>query len=283
VTEEPRVALVTGASRGVGKGIAAVLASAGWLVYFTGRSDAEATEDVGGTLRETAAAIEQAGGSAVAVRCDHGDDAQVEGLFTRIGREAGRLDLLVNNFYAGPDHIYDGRPFFERPVDEWDPLMARCLRGHYVASVRAGQLMSERRRGLIVNVSSFGGAAYLGHVLYGMQKAALDKMAHDMAVELRPYDVHALSLWLGPVLTEKVRALDVRDIMGFSLAEAETPGFVGQVICALADDPDLPHLTGATLVAAEVAERLGITNEDGGRPPSLRGRLGAPRFGAIPA
>jgi NAD(P)-dependent dehydrogenase (short-subunit alcohol dehydrogenase family) len=272
------VALVTGASRGVGKGIAAALAAAGWHVYVTGRSDTRATDEVGGTLRETVSEIAANGGTAVAVPCDHGDDLQVARVFERVAEEQGRLDLLVNNFYSGPTDIGDPRPYFERTLADWDSLIGIGLHGHYAAAVHAGRLMARQGSGLIVNVSSFGGGAYLGNVVYGMQKAALDKMSHDIAVQLKPYGVHALSLWLGPVLTEKVLAQGAGDVLGFSLAEAETPVLIGQVVAAVAGDPRLAEYSGQTLIAAEVAERHGITTEQGKRPPSLRAVLGSPHF-----
>lgn len=273
-----RVALVTGASRGVGKGVAAELAAAGWHVYVTGRSDTAATDEVGGTLHETVSGIRALGGSAVALPCDHADDDQVARAFDRIEAEQGRLDLLVNNFYSGPTDIGDPRPYFERPMGDWDSLIGTGLHGHYVAAVHAGSVMARQGSGLIVNVSSFGGGAYLGNVAYGMQKAALDKMAHDVAVQLKPYGVHALSLWLGPVLTEKVRAQNTGDVLGFSLAEAETPALIGQVVVAIASDPGLASWSGQTLIAAEVAEQNGIANGQGNLPPSLRAVLGGPHF-----
>ncbi len=273
-----RVALVTGGSRGVGKGIAAGLGETGWTVYVTGRSAGSATEAIGGTLEDTVSLVNSSGGTGIAIRCDHTDDEAVAGAFARVRDEQGRLDLLVNNAYAGPADIHDGRPFFDRSLREWDSLIHLSLRGAFVASVHAGKLMTERRSGLIVNVSSFGGGAYLGSVLYGIEKAGLDKMAHDMAVELEPFGVSAVSLWLGPVLTEKVKAMGVEDILGFSLSEAETPFFAGRVVAALGADPALAGLSGQTIVAAEYASDHGITTEDGRRPPSLRGVLGSPPF-----
>jgi len=274
----PRVAVVTGASRGVGKGIAAALGETGWTVYVTGRSTGSPTEAIGGTLEETVALVNSNGGTGVAIPCDHTDDEAVAGAFARVREQQGRLDLLVNNAYAGPPDIHDGRPFFERSIHEWDSLIHLSLRAAFVASVHAAKIMAERRSGLIVNVSSFGGGAYLGSVLYGIEKTGLDKMAHDMAVELQPFGVSSLSLWLGPVLTEKVKAMGVEEILGFSLSEAETPLFAGRVVAALSTDPDLAELSGQTLVAAEYASERGIVTEDGRKPPSLREVLGSPPF-----
>jgi dehydrogenase/reductase SDR family member 1 len=276
-----RVAFVTGASRGVGKGIVQGLAAAGWRVYFTGRSSIAPTDAVGGTLEETVASIEGLPGQAIGLPCDHGNDDDVRAAFDRVADEAGRLDLLVNNFYTGPESIYDGRPFFQREPEEWNSLISTCLHGHYVASVHAARLMAPAKSGLIINISSFGGGAYLGHVLYGMQKAALDKMSHDMAVELRPHGVDALSLWLGPVMTEKVRAMNLTDLLGFPLEEAETPAFVGRVVASIADDPERAGLSGRTVIAAEYGSLHSIANEDGNQPPTLRDRLCSPQFDGV--
>jgi dehydrogenase/reductase SDR family member 1 len=212
------------------------------------------------------------------VPCDHADDGQVAGVFETIAAVEARLDLLVNNFYCGPTDIDDARPYFDRPAGDWDSLIGVGLRGHYVAAAHAGRVMTRQGSGLIVNISSFGGGTYLGNVVYGMQKAALDKMASDVAVQLRPYGVHALSLWLGPVRTEKVVASGARDVLGFSFEEAETPALIGRVVAALVADPHLASYSGQTLIAAEMAERHGIANEQGKRPPSLRAVLGGPHF-----
>ncbi|MEE3849819.1 SDR family NAD(P)-dependent oxidoreductase [Gordonia sp. LSe1-13] len=251
-----RTALVTGGSRGVGQGVAAALVTAGWRVYVTSRH---------GTGPD----------GTVPLACDHTDDAQVADVFDRVAREAGGLDLLVNNAWAAPRGFggFSDR-FWERPVDDWDTLIEVGLRAHYVASVHAARLMVEAGSGLIASISSFGSRGHLHSVLYGMSKSALDKMAFDMGHELAGTGVTAVSLWLGLIRTELLLSLGVDEFAGFSLQRAEDPEFVGRVIAALADDPDLTDVNGHTLVTAELGARYGITNNDGTAPDSHRGAFG---------
>ncbi|MFZ2176668.1 MAG: SDR family NAD(P)-dependent oxidoreductase [Rhodococcus sp. (in: high G+C Gram-positive bacteria)] len=266
------VALVTGGSRGVGKGVATALGAAGWTVYVTGRGPL-ADDSV---LSTSARAVTDGGGAGVAVVCDHRDDAQVNALFHRISDEQdGRLDLLVNNVWASPKGLGGfTTPFWERPLGDWESLIGVGLRAHYVASVEAARLMVPRRSGLIVNISSFGARAHLHSVLYGMSKAGLDKMASDMATELRPHDVQAISLWPGIVRTEKILASGLATIAGFPVADAESPEFIGRVICALTADPTLVLRSGHTYVTAELAVGYGITDTEGSSPPSHREAFG---------
>ncbi|TXG92343.1 SDR family NAD(P)-dependent oxidoreductase [Rhodococcus rhodnii] len=274
------VALVTGASRGVGKGIATALGAAGWTVYVTGRNR-EALDD-------TVAAVNGGGGTGVAITCDHRDDAQIEAVFGKISGESGRLDLLVNNVWANPDGFAGfSDPFWKRPVSDWDSLIGVGLRAHYVASTLAARIMVPQGSGLVANISSFGTRGYLHSVLYGMSKAGLDKMAHDMAVELQGTGVNTVSLWPGIVRTEVVLAMGVDDIEGFPVANAESPEFVGRVVASLAADPAVAEYSGRTLVTAEAAQHYGITDEGGNRPPSHREAFGGgavigvdTRFGA---
>lgn len=266
-----KIALVTGASRGVGKGIALALGAAGWTVYLTGRGSA----GDGGPLETAAAEVSARGGTGIAVHCDHRDDAQIAAVFARIDAEQAGLDLLVNNVWANPDGFAGfSDPFWRRPVDDWDTLIGVGLRAHYVASVEAARRMVPRGSGLIVNISSFGTRGYLHSVLYGMSKAGLDKMAADMAVELRDTGVTTLSLWPGIVRTEQVLAMGVEDIEGFPIAGAESPEFVGRVVVALAADPDVAARGGATLITAETAVEYGITDLDGNQPVSHRAAFG---------
>ncbi|MGY1814523.1 SDR family NAD(P)-dependent oxidoreductase [Blastococcus sp. SYSU D00820] len=261
-----RVALVTGGSRGVGQGIAVGLGESGWTVVVTGRGPAGA----GTPLQDTVDRVTAAGGRAVAAVCDHRDDEQVAALVDGVVAEHGRLDLLVNNAWVGPGIVE--APFWERPLSEWDQLIGVGLRAHYVASRAAAPHMVARRSGLIVNISSFGARSYLHSVLYGISKAGLDKMANDMARELRPHGVSAVSFWPGLVQTEALLSRGITSVAGALVSEGETPAFQGRVLAAVAADPDLPSLSGTALISAEIAERYGIT-EEGGRRPRVQREL----------
>ncbi|WOD39421.1 SDR family NAD(P)-dependent oxidoreductase [Nodosilinea sp. E11] len=279
-----QVALVTGATRGLGKGIATGLAEAGATVYLTGRT-LTATADSVGSLEETAAAVTQAGGVARPVQVDHGDDQQVRSLFERIATEQqGRLDLLVNNAYAGVSALKAayGKPFWESEPDFWDACNHVGLRSHYLASVYAARLMVPRRRGLICTLSSWGGLSYIFGVPYGVGKAACDRMAADMAVELKPHQVTSLSIWPGIVGTELMTkfAADL-GLDGITVGGAptdsikarynwETPLLTGRAIAALAADAQVLRRAGQVQIVAELAKTYGLVDADGNRPASLR-------------
>ncbi|MFC0864476.1 SDR family NAD(P)-dependent oxidoreductase [Sphaerimonospora cavernae] len=265
-----KVAVVTGASRGVGKGVALALGEEGWTVYITGRGAA----DDASPLTRTAEGVTERGGTGIAVVCDHRDDAQIMALFDRVDAGHGRIDLLVNNVWAGPNYDNAADPFWKRPLSDWETLIDVGLRAHFVASAAATSRMVERDSGLIVNISSFGTRRHLHSVLYGMSKAALDKMTCDMAHELAGHDVTVLSLWLGLVQTEKVLSKGIDNIAGFPIAQAETPEFEGRVIAALAADPEIGSRSGQTLISAEVALEYGVTEKDGRRPASHRAAFG---------
>jgi NAD(P)-dependent dehydrogenase (short-subunit alcohol dehydrogenase family) len=274
-----RIALVTGASRGVGQGVAVGLGEGGWHVYVTGRGPVGA----GSALAATVAQVEAAGGTATALVCDHRDDAEVAAVVDRCVERHGRLDVLVNNVWVGPGlGPGEHRPFWERPLAEWDELIGVGLRAHFVASVAACRHMVPARSGLIVNISSFGARGYLHSVLYGMSKAGLDKMTNDMARELLPHGVSALSLWPGLVQTEALLARGIDSVAGVPVTAGETPRFQGRVIRALAEDPDVAKLTGQALVSAEAGVRYDVTEDGGRRPRSLRDVFGGgPLFPAI--
>lgn len=270
-----RIALVTGASRSVGKGVALALGSHGWTVYVTARGEV----GTDGPLDQTAAEVTERGGTGIAVQCDHRDDAQIAALFARIADEqAGRLDLLVNNVWAAPKGFAGfTEKFWQRPLSDWDTLIGVGLRAHYVASVHAAQLMVARGAGLIANISSFGTRGHLHSVLYGMSKAGLDKMAADMAVELAGTGVSAVSLWPGLVKNEVMQGFMDRGLdnfQGYPLANAETPEFIGRVIAALADDPEIGARSGHSLITAEAALDYGVTDVDGNQPDSHRALFG---------
>jgi NAD(P)-dependent dehydrogenase (short-subunit alcohol dehydrogenase family) len=232
-----------------------------------------------GTVPETAGEITARGGRGIAVQCDHRNDAAVRELFTRVAAESQRLDILVNNATCIHDELIEPGGFWEKPLELAD-ILEVGLRSAYVASYYAAPLMVAARSGLIVFTSSFGASCYMHGPAYGAQKAGLDKFAADMAVDLRPYGVAALSLWLGPQLTERT-AVAARSRPGQYdqfLQQAETPEFNGRIIHALASDPQLLQLSGQTLISAEAARRYGITEVGGREPPSYREQLGAPRM-----
>lgn len=271
-TLQGKVALVTGASRGVGKGIAIGLGEAGATVYLTGRTlqEGQAAVDLPGTISEAATAVDAAGGRGIAVRCDHRDDRQVEALFEQIAREQGRLDILVNNVWGGYEHFFDGtefwkeRGFWSMPLSRWDAMFQAGVRAHYIASVLATPLMIAQGDGLIVNISFFAAQRSDMGVAYGAAKAADDRMAQAMAHELRPHHVAAVSLYPGLVRTEGVLKAAV-----FDLSNSESPQFVGRAVAALAADPKRMEKSGQVLVAAALALEYGFTDIDGKQPRPL--------------
>jgi NAD(P)-dependent dehydrogenase (short-subunit alcohol dehydrogenase family) len=249
-----QVALVTGASRGVGHGVALGLAHAGARVFATGRSVERASFD----------------GDVTAIRCDHTQDADVDAAFRRIDAEGGRLDVLVTVAWGGYERmVEDGRftwadPFWEQPAWRWDAMITAGVRAAYVASRHAARRMVAAHRGLIVHVSSWAAQKYGGNVVYGLAKAATDRMAADMARQCQPHGVTVVSLYPGLVRTEAVLAAGV-----FDLSNSESPEFIGRAVAALACDPDVQRRSGSVLVAAALALEYGFTDTDGRQPRPL--------------
>lgn len=269
-----KVALVTGASRGVGKGIALGLGAAGATVYVTGRTTVEGASpgQLGGTIQAVAEAVSQAGGVGHAVRCDHADDAESRALFDRIQAEQGRLDILVNNVWGGYEHFYDGQTefwreagFWEMPFTRWDKMFTSGVRAHFTASALAAPLMIAQRAGLIVTVSFLAAQRADMGVAYGAAKAADDHMVRCMAHELRPHNVTVVALYPGLVRTESVLAAAEH----FDMSNAESPEFQGRAVAALAADPDMLAKTGQVLVTAQVALDYGFRDLDGRQPRPL--------------
>jgi NAD(P)-dependent dehydrogenase (short-subunit alcohol dehydrogenase family) len=249
-----RVALVTGASRGVGRGIASVLAECGARVYATGRTVALA--DLPGAVRR--------------LPCDHSDDAAVATVFDRIRDESGRLDILVNAAWGGYEGMVEGgrftwpAPFWEQPSWRWGAMMDAGVRAAFVASQHAARLMVPAGQGLIVNLSYWAARKHLGNAIYGIAKAATDKLTADSAHELRPHGVTVVSLYPGLVRTEAVLAAGV-----FDLGNSESPEFLGRVVAALWRDPHPLQRSGEVLVAAAVSRELGVVDVDGRSPEPL--------------
>lgn len=281
---EGKVAVVTGATRGLGKGIAIGLGEAGATVYITGRTlDAsDAGDGLSGSLKETQSAVEAAGGLCVPVRVDHSDDEQVRSLFDRISDESGQLDILVNNVYAGVQAIKEsqGKAFWDCEPSLWDASNHVGLRSHYIASVFAARIMTQHQQGLICTLSSWGGLSYIFGVPYGAGKAACDRLAADMAVELQPHNIASVSIWPGIVGTEhmsqvadEMEGADAVNPQISAIAQRycwETPLFTGRAIAALAGDPTVMRRTGRVQIVAELAQQYGLVDENGDRPVSLR-------------
>ncbi len=277
-----KIALVTGASRGAGAGIARGLGELGYTVYVTGRTitpgDAKGWDGsvLPGTVAETAALVTERGGLGIPVVCDHGDDAQVAALFERIKAEQGRLDMLVNNAAFIHHQLIEKKPFWEKELAAVN-ILDVGLRSAYVASWHAAQIMVPQGSGIIGMTSSFGASCYMHGPAYGAQKAGLDKLAHDMEHDLRGTGVVAVSIWLGPQVTE--RAMIAKDTNpeqyeGF-MAMAENPEFTGHILDAIDKAPNREDLSGQTLIGAEIAKELGITDRGQDRP-SHRDMLGSP-------
>jgi dehydrogenase/reductase SDR family member 1 len=259
-----QIAIVTGASRGVGKGIALGLGEAGATVYVTGRSVEQGAYP--GTIGETAAQVTAQGGKGIAVRCDHAVDDDVKALLARVKDEQGRLDILVNNAFAIPEGTIVGS-FWELPIDQWDTMHRVGLRSHYTASWYAAPTFIAQKSGLIVNVSSFGAKIQSVSVAYGVGKAGVDRMTRDMGRELALHGVTVVSLWPGIVKTE--RLLAEKDRIGFDPANGESPQLSGRAVVALAADPQRMTKTSTALVVAELAREYGFTDLDGSVPVSL--------------
>lgn len=269
-----RIAVVTGASRGIGKGIALELGAAGATVYVTGRSTTSG--ELPGTVHGTASDIDALGGVGVPFVCDHRDDEAVRRLFDTVRTEHGRLDVLVNNVYNSPATArWIGKPFWRVPPEAWDETFDIGVRSHYAASAFAGPLLIEAG-GLIVNVSSPGASRYMHSAVYGAAKTALDRLSADFAHDLADTDVTAVSLWPGIVDTELLQQVPA-DVEGnrvvslpgegtFDLAAAETPRFPGRAVVALATDPDRRTRTGSAWRVADLAEQYGFTDLDGRVP-----------------
>jgi len=283
---EGQVALVTGATRGIGKGIAIELAINGAKVYFTGRTT---TEDPArpGTVAATEKEILELGGEGIGLVCDHHDDKAVAAVFERIRKDEVGLDVLVNNATAEMGSMV-GKNFWELPLELWDDLIGVGLRSHYVASWHAAPMMIEQKKGLIVNVSSHGSREYLMGVSYGVGKAGVEKLTTDMAKELLEHNVAVISIWPGLVKSENrlVNAETLPDgrvmLFGLDLTYAETPHFPGRGVVALASDADPMLRTGRAFWVADLAREYGFTDIDGKIPDAekLHAQLkqGAPAF-----
>ena len=256
MTLQDRIAVVTGGTKGVGRGVARELARQGARVFVTGRSVPN---------------HEPFEAPVTAITCDHRDDLQVESAFQRITNEAGSIDILVNSVWGGYEGMIENgqftwpKPFWEQPLWRWDAMFSAGVRAHYHASQLAARTMVGQRRGLIVNISFWAAQKHIANVAYGVAKAATDKMTADMAVELRPHGVAVVSLYPGLVRTEKV----MEAAAYLDLSNSESPDFIGRAVAALHQDSEVLRHTGKVLVAAAVARDYGFTDIDGKTPRPL--------------
>ena len=266
-----KVTLVTGASRGIGKGVAHALGEAGATVYITGRTEdlSHATVPLPGTIHETATLVTQAGGRGIAMRCDHRDDDQVRAVFDRIQAEQGRLDLLVNNAWSGYQAKQSSKKsgfhtsFWKLPPTFWDTMFTVGVRSHYVTSGYAAAQMVQQEAGLIIHLTAAAGEKYAENVAYGVSKAAVNRMAADMAHELQPYQVSVVGLCPDIVATEML----MKGRQGQGLAKwMESPLFVGRAVVALAGDPQISEKTGQVYRTRALAREYGFTDIDGHQP-----------------
>ncbi|XP_066300369.1 dehydrogenase/reductase SDR family member 1-like [Branchiostoma lanceolatum] len=274
-----KVAIVTGASRGIGKGIALQLAEAGARVYITGRT--LLPNGRGTSLTDCVEEIKQRGGRAIPVQCDHEKDDEVKDLFARVSTEQnGRLDILVNNAYsAAPadiDHVEKPKRFWDQPLEMWNQTNSVGMRGVYICAVYAARLMVPARKGLIVNISSEGGLTYGLNPCYCVGKAAVDRIASDCAHELRERNVAFLSLWPGATRTElwmewaencqTKTSLQTTERDRYVL-NSESPEFSGKGIVHLASDPDIMRKSGRIFTTGDLADEYGFKDIDGRSPP----------------
>ena len=280
-----KVAVVTGASRGIGKGIALALGAEGATVYVTGRTVSEGEHPLPGTVGETAEEVTRRGGQGIAVKVDHGNDDEVAALFEQVKREQGRLDILVNNAFALPDDLTEPKGFWEKPLSNWQ-MIDVGVRSNFVAAWHAAQIMVPQQSGLMVTISGYTGVAYTYGVIFGTSKAAADRMARDMAIELEPHNIASVSFWQGLTLTERAeRNLanipGLKDGAATQLQDACSPEFPGRVIVEMACDDKVLEKSGGTFITAELAEHYSVKDIDGKVVPSLRVSRGAPIWSPI--
>jgi NAD(P)-dependent dehydrogenase (short-subunit alcohol dehydrogenase family) len=278
-----KVAVVTGASRGIGRGIALALGEAGATVYVTGRTVTEGSSALPGSVGKTALEVDQRGGKGIAVRVDHADDEQVAALFAQVDRDHGRLDILVNNAICIPEELTQPGSFWQKPISNWE-MVDVGLRSNFVAAWHAAKIMVPQKSGLIVALSGYVGVTYTYSVVFGTCKTATDRMARDMAIELKPHQVASVSLWQGLTFTERAQE-NLEKVPGMANQLVSAAGtsveFPGRIIAALAADANVMRRSGGTFITAELAKEYGVTDLDGNTPPSLRAQRGSPIFSPV--
>jgi NAD(P)-dependent dehydrogenase (short-subunit alcohol dehydrogenase family) len=275
------VALVTGASRGAGRAIAAELGTAGATVYVTGRSIAggPTTDDVPGTIDESAREVTERGGRGIAIRCDHTVDADVESLFARIRSDHDRLDLLVNNVWAGYEDSacrpLPRVPFWEQSLHQWDTMLTAGVRAHLTASRLAVPLMLPQRRGLIVSTTAdLTNLPYLRNIFYDLSKNAISRLVWAMSQELRDHNIASVAVAPGFMRTERVteafRRAGAADALNGPGGPKETPTYLARAIVALVADPQILEKSGQLLEVGTLAREYNFTDVDGTQPAPFR-------------
>lgn len=277
---EGKVAVVTGASRGGGRGIALALGEQRATVYVTGRStrgNSTRPDLPGTTIEDTAEQVTARGGIGIPIQCDHTVDDQVEALFDQVKREQEQLDILVNNIWGGYENYDDEAfdvPFWKQPLWRWDKMFTAGVRAHFVASRLAVPLMMSRHQGLIILTTAWDRGKYLGNVPYFVAKAAVNHMAYGMALELRPYNIAVVALAPGWMRTEAVLQHFKIDEQHWQevpeLRETESTEYIGRAVVALATDPSRLQRSGETLSVAHLAREYGFADVDGRQVPPFR-------------
>jgi dehydrogenase/reductase SDR family protein 1 len=267
-----KVCLVTGASRGVGRGVALGLAEAGATVHITGRTlrDGEHPDglDRGGSIASVLEAAKAHRGTIAAHRVDHSSDAETEAIVREVIATEGRLDVLVNSAWGGYERMVDGDrfswvdPLWQQPMWRWDAMMDVGVRSAYCGIRIAAEPMAKQRSGLIVNISFWAAQKFMQNAVYGISKAAMDKMAADVATQMREFDVAAVSLYPGLVRTEEV----MKNKEYFDMSNSESMEFQGRAVAALATDPRLMEKSGKVFTSAALALEYGHTDIDGYQP-----------------
>ena len=270
---QDKVAVVTGASRGAGRAIAAVLGEVGATVYVTGRTtrNTPAVDGLTGTIDDAADEVTARGGRGIAVRCDHTVDFDVEVLFDRVRDEQGRLDLLVNNVWGG----YEGQafgipmtPFWQQPSSQWDSMLVAGTRAQLVASQLAAPLLIAQPGGLVISTVAWAFDEYLRNIYYDLSKAAVIRMTRGMAHDLRPHGAAAIAVAPGFMRTERILAAHAAH--PFDLSITESPEYLGRAVRALAEDPKIMDKSGQLFTVGDLARDYGFTDVDGRQPPPFR-------------
>ncbi|MBB6171627.1 NAD(P)-dependent dehydrogenase (short-subunit alcohol dehydrogenase family) [Nocardiopsis mwathae] len=284
-TLEGRVALVAGATRGAGRGIAVELGRAGATVYATGRTTREQRSEMDRpeTIEETADLVAAAGGTAVPLRVDHLEPAEVRALVERIDADHGRLDILVNDIWGGDMHMDADVPLWEHTLDAGLRMLRLGIDTHAITSHHALPLMVREPGGLVVEVTD-GTAEYNARYregvgfFYDLVKVSVQRMALAQAAELRPYGASALALTPGWLRSEAMLELFgvTEDTWRDALADqphfciSESPALTGRAVAALAADPAVARWSGRTLSSGHLAQVYGFTDTDGSRPDAWR-------------